>query len=108
MKSSSIISVRSLRLVRKSLPERDRAASREANTAHVGSAMQFPCGLGDHAALIARAGQLVFGRLAAAVAAGDRGCAVGRAAGDFVELHLASKAVVEADDRHAEMQEIGD
>ena len=71
-------------------------------------AVELLGGLRDRAPLIARAGELVFGRLAAAVAAGDRGCAIGRAAGDFVELHLAGKAVVEPDDGQAEMQEVGD
>jgi len=55
-----------------------------------------------------RARELIFGRLAAAVAAGDRGRAIGRAAGDFVEFHLAGKTVIQADNGHAEMQEIGD
>src|SRR6516164_5743012 len=91
-----------------SLLKADRGASHEGNTAHVGSAMQFPCGLGNHAALIACAGQLVFGRLTAAVAARDRGCTVGCASSHFVEFYLARKAVVEADNSHAEMQEIGD
>src|SRR5882757_11574305 len=86
----------------------DGAASATLNAAGIGSAMQFVRGLRDHASLIARAGEFVLARLAAAVAAGDGGRAVGRAAGDFVELHLAGKAVVEADDRHAKMQQIGD
>src|SRR2546430_3635985 len=84
------------------------AASSNENAAIVVSAMQFLRGLRDHASLIARAGEFVLARLAAAVAAGDRGGAIGRAAGDLVELHLAGKAVIEADDRHAEMQEVGD
>src|SRR5438552_4930199 len=78
------------------------------NAAPIASAMQFFRGLRDHASLIARAGKFVLAGLAAAVAAGDRGGAIGRAAGDFVQLHLAGKAVIEADDRHAEMQEVGD
>src|ERR1700674_5604487 len=71
-------------------------------------AMKFLGGLRDHASLIARARQFVLGWLAAAVAAGDRGGAVGRAAGDVVELHLAGEAVIEADNGHAEMQQVGD
>src|SRR3954468_16635971 len=84
------------------------AAYLEEHAAPVASAMQFVRGLRDHASLIARAGEFVLARLAAAVAAGDGGRAVGRAAGDFVELHLAGKAVVKADDRHAKMQQVGD
>src|ERR1700761_4322832 len=71
-------------------------------------AVQLLRGLSDHAALIARAVELVDGGLPAAVAAGDRGRAIGRTAGDVVELHLAGEAVVQADDGHAEMQEVGD
>src|SRR6478735_818493 len=86
----------------------DGAAFMEMNAAPIASAMQFLRGLCDHAPLIARARQLVVARLAAAVAAGDRGRAVRRAAGDFIELHLAGKAVIEADDRHTKLQETGD
>src|ERR1700681_1880218 len=86
----------------------DGAALADENAARVASAMQFFRGLCDHASLIARARQLVFRWLAAAVAAGARGRAIGRAAGGLVELHLAGKAVIQADDGHAEMQEIGD
>src|SRR5690242_19763942 len=64
--------------------------------------------LRDHAPLITRAGELIGAGLAAAVAAGDGGGAIGRAAGHLVELHLALEAVVEADDGHAEMQQVGD
>src|SRR2546430_11050815 len=86
----------------------DGAAFPLENAAPIASAMQFFRGLCDHASLIARAGEFVLAGLAAAVAAGDRGRAIGGTAGDFVELHLAGKAVIEADDRHAEMQEVGD
>src|SRR5882757_6108077 len=86
----------------------DGAASATLNAAGIGSAMQFARGLRDHTSLIARAGKLVLAWLAAAVAAGDGGRAIGRAAGDLVELHLAGKAVVEPDDRHAEVQQVGD
>src|SRR5437899_720740 len=72
-----------------------------------GLAMKLLGGLRDRASLIARAGELVGAGLAAAVAAGDRGGAVGCAAGDFVELHLAGKAVVQADDGRAEMLQVG-
>src|SRR3984893_15674898 len=84
------------------------AALTKKNAARVASAMQFLGGFRDHASLIARAGEFVFGRLAAAVAGGDRGGAVGRAAGDVIEFHLTGKAVIQADNGHAEMQEIGD
>src|SRR5213083_2596629 len=84
------------------------AALSKENAALVASAMQFAGGLGDHASLITRAGEFVFARLTAAVAAGDRGGAVGRAAGDFIELHLAGKTIIEADDRHAKVQQVGD
>src|SRR6202521_2035166 len=85
----------------------DGAAPTDENAARVASAMQFFRGLCDHASLIARARELVFGWLAAAVAAGDGGRAIGRAAGDLVELHLSGEAVVKADNGHAEMQEVG-
>jgi len=65
-------------------------------------------GLCDGAALIARACELVFRWLAAAIAAGNGGGAVGRAAGHFIEFHLAGKTVVQADDDHAEVQQVGD
>src|SRR5437763_16500897 len=74
----------------------------------IASAMQFDGGLRNDASLVARARELVRARLAPTVAAGDRGCTIGRTAGDLIELHLAGKAVVEADDRHAEMQQVGD
>src|SRR6185369_13066735 len=73
----------------------DRAAIPPENAAPVASAMQFIGRFCDRAPLIARTGELVLAGLAAAVAAGDRGGAVGRTAGDFVELHLAGKAVVQ-------------
>src|SRR5450756_1875961 len=82
--------------------------SLEENAATIASAMQFLGGLRDHAPLIARARQFVFRWLAAAVAGSDRGGAIGRAAGDGIELQLAGEAVVQADDGHAEMQEVGD
>src|SRR5450756_1274817 len=86
----------------------NRAAFPKQNAARIASAMQFLRGLRDHASLIARAGEFVFGGLAAAVAGRDRGCTIGRTAGDLVEFQLAGKAVIEADDGHAEMQEVGD
>src|SRR5260221_8776349 len=86
----------------------DGAAIPNENAAPIESAMQFVCGLRDHTSLITRAGELVFAGLTAAVAAGDRGGAVGRAAGDLIELHLAGKTIVEANDRHTKVQEIGD
>src|SRR5438552_14198392 len=86
----------------------DGAAIPNENAAPIVSAMQFVRGLRDHTSLITPARQFVFAGLAAAVAAGDRGGAIGRAAGDFIELHLAGKTVVEADDRHAKVQLVGD
>src|SRR5262249_8588351 len=71
-------------------------------------AMELFRGLRDDTALVARAGKLVGAGLAAAVAAGDGGRAIRRAAGDLVELHLAGEAVIEADHGHAEMQQVGD
>src|ERR1700686_2506621 len=84
------------------------AALIEENAARIASAMQFLRRLRDHASLIARAGEFVFAGLTAAVTPGDRGRAIGWPAGDLVELHLAGKAVVQADNGHAEMQQIGD
>src|SRR6202048_5456224 len=81
--------------------------SLKENTARIASAMQFFRGLRDHVSLIARAREFVLAGLAAAVAAGERGRAIGRAAGDLVELELARKAVIQADDGHAEMQKVG-
>ena len=49
--------------------------------------MKFPGSLRDRAALIACAGEFILARLAAAVAAGDRRGAIGRAAGDLVDSH---------------------
>src|SRR5207244_8732589 len=86
----------------------DGAAFSFENAASVASAMQFFRGLRDHASLIARARKLVRARQAAAVAAGDGGRAIRRAAGDFVELHLAGKAVIEADHGAAEMPQVVD
>ena len=57
--------------------------------------------------LAARTGQFVLGRLPAAVATRNRGSAVGRAAGDFIKLHLSGKAVIQSNHRHSEMQQIG-
>src|SRR5262249_55124738 len=70
--------------------------------------MELFRGLRDHASLIGGAGELIGARLAAPMGAGDGGGAVRRAAGDFVELHLAGKPVVQADHSHAEMKEVGD
>src|SRR5438270_11750204 len=74
----------------------------------IASGVQFSGGFGNHAALIARARELVFTGLAAAVTARDRGRAIGRSTRDLIELHLAGEAVVEAHDRQSEMQEVGD
>src|SRR3954454_16822620 len=60
---------------------------------------------GDVLALEAHAVQLDPGRLAAAVAAGDRGRAVGRVAHDLGHAHLALERVRQADDDEAEVEE---
>src|SRR5579863_6078690 len=84
------------------------ACARRIRRPETASAVQLLRSLCNGATLIARACEFVFGWLAAAVAAGDRGGAVGRAARHFVEFHLAAKTIVHADDDHAEMQEVGD
>src|SRR6266849_5567221 len=53
------------------------AALTDGNAARIASAMQFFRGFSDHVSLIARAREFVFGWLAAAVATGDRGRAIG-------------------------------
>src|SRR3954469_11917525 len=65
--------------------------------------VQLPGCLRDLAALIACTCKFVGAGLPGAVTAGDRGGAVRCAAGYLVELHLAGKAVVQADHDHAEM-----
>ncbi len=79
------------------------AATRVAHA----SPMQLVRGLRDLAALVAGALELVRRGQARAVAAGDRGGTVGRAAGDLVQRHLAGVAVIETDDDHAEVQQVG-
>src|SRR5258707_15869724 len=81
-----------------------RAASLKENAARIASAMQFFRGLCDHASLIARASQLVVAWLAVFLAPGDRGRALGGAAGDPVELPLAGKAVIQPVDGQTGMQ----
>src|SRR5208337_3789058 len=54
--------------------------------------------LGDQLALVPSAVEFELGRLALALPTGDRRCAVGRSADDFVEGHLADVAIGEADD----------
>src|SRR5258708_12203035 len=85
----------------------DRAASLKENAARIASAMQFFRGLCDHASLIPRPSQLVVAWLAAAVPAGDRGRAVGRATVDLAQLHLAGKPLIQPDDGPPEIQKFG-
>src|SRR6267154_2421694 len=59
--------------------DQDGTAFTKKNAARVASAMQFLSRFRDHASLIARTGEFVLGWLTAAVAAGDRGHAIGRA-----------------------------
>src|SRR3546814_4186906 len=63
--------------------------------------------LGHVAALEARQAKLLLARLAAAVAAGDGGGAVGRPADNLVKSHLIRRTVRQADDYHALVQQIG-
>src|SRR5258707_404873 len=77
-------------------------------TAVTASTVQLIRDVGNLAALVARSIELVCSRLARAVATGNRRRAVGRAARDFVEGHLAGMPVVETDNHHAEVQEIRD
>src|SRR3546814_3929532 len=63
--------------------------------------------LGHVAALEARQAKLLLARLAAAVAAGDGGGAVGRPADNLVESHLIRRTVRQADDYHALVQQGG-
>src|SRR6266852_6043209 len=72
------------------------------------SAVQLACGLRNLAALVAGSFELVCGRQARAIAAGDGCGTVGRAAGNLVECHLSGMAVIESHNHHAEVQKIGD
>src|SRR5260370_40314999 len=69
-----------------------------------GLAEDFVGNFGHVATLVARSFELVLARLAAAVEAGDRGGAIGRAARDLTQLSQPSEAVRQAHDHHAEMQ----
>src|ERR1700733_9993818 len=84
------------------------ASAKRMRRPETASAVQLLGGLRNGAALIARACEFVLGGLTAAVGAGDRRGAIWRAAGHFIEFHLAAKSIVHADDDHAEMQEVGD
>ena len=64
--------------------------------------------LGDEFALMAGALEFNLARMPLALSAGDRRRAVGRAAHDLLERHLACVAVGQADDHQAEMQQVGD
>src|ERR1700722_18300010 len=65
-------------------------------------------GLGDEIALMPRAVEFDFRRMALTLRAGNRRCAVGRATHDFVERALARVAVGQADDDQAEVHQVGD
>src|SRR3546814_8097242 len=56
---------------------------------------------------MARAAQVGFARCARSVAVGHRRRAIGRAAPDLVDAHLAGIAIVQPDDRQAEVQQVG-
>ena len=60
------------------------------------------------AALVARSDQLVRARHTRAIATGNRRGTVRRPTGNFVKSHLTRVALVETDNHHAEVQEIGD
>lgn len=53
-------------------------------------------------------GQIGLGRLARAIPAGNRGGAVGRTTDHLIDPHLPLMAVRKSDNRHPEMQKIGD
>src|SRR5690348_5502090 len=61
--------------------------------------------LGDVLALVAGDGEFVFSRLALALGAGDRGGAVGGAAGDLGHVGEVGAGVGDADDEHALVEE---
>jgi hypothetical protein len=64
--------------------------------------------LGDQLALVAGAGKFDCTGLPLTLPAGDRRGAIWCAADDFVQRHLPLVAVREADDNHAEVQQVGD
>src|SRR5262249_22055974 len=72
------------------------------------SAMQLVCGIRNLAALVAGSLELVRGGQARTIAASDRRGTVGRAAGNLIQRHLPGMPVIETDNHHAEVQEIGD
>jgi hypothetical protein len=63
---------------------------------------------GDQFALVTGARQFDFAGLARAIAAGDGGRSIGRAADDFAQGHLPLVAVWNPDDGHTEVQQVGD
>ncbi len=63
---------------------------------------------GDAASLVACAFQVDLARPAAAVWVGHGGRTIRSAAHDVLVVHLAGVPVIESDNRHAEMQQIGD
>ncbi len=85
-----------------------RGAQTRAARDRLRSAEQLIRRLGNRTALEARAVEVDRARLALALAAGDRGRAVGAAAGDLIQRHLALEAVRQADDDHPEVQQVGD
>src|SRR3984957_13758419 len=65
-------------------------------------------GLGDELALMPRPVELDLRRVALTLRAGNRRCAVGRAADDFVKRALPRMAVGQADNDQAEVHQVGD
>src|SRR5690606_6321552 len=74
----------------------------------IGSGRELRRGARDAFAEITGTAEIGFARLARAIAVGDRRRAIGRAALDLVNTHLTGKAVIEPDDRHAEVEEVGE
>src|SRR5882757_4907337 len=70
-------------------------------------AAQLVRDLRDLAALVACSDQLVRGRHPRAITTGNRCGTVLRPARNLIKGHLTGMAVVQADDHHAEVQEIG-
>src|SRR5258706_8172666 len=78
-----------------------------AGEARAKLAMQLVCGLRNLATVVAGSLELVRGRQPRAIASSDRRGTVGRTAGNLAKRHLPSMAVIEPDNHHPEVQEIG-
>src|SRR5688572_29170989 len=76
-----------------------------ARSGRCGPAPELRGDLGDVAALVARALELVGARLARAVSAGDGAGAIRRAAADLPHLCVARPGIRQADDDHAMVQQ---